>query len=162
MTSQQQSNTLRPGDRAPELELRDQDGTTVSLSELAGGYVVVYFFPKAFTPGCTTEACDFRDNLESLQGGGVSVLGVSSDSVERLAQFQREYDLNFTLLSDPDAAAAQTWGAWSLRTINGTESEGPLRSTMVIGPDQRIRRADYRVEVEGHVAALNEFLLGSS
>lgn len=156
-----QHNTLQPGDPAPNLELTDQDGNAVSLNQLAGQDVVVYFYPKAFTPGCTNEACDFRDNLAALRAGGVTVLGISADPVDRLAEFQREYDLNFTLLSDPESATARAWGAWGLRTINGEQSEGPLRSTVVVGADQRVRSAEYGVTVDGHVASLREFLLAS-
>lgn len=156
-----QPNTLQTGDPAPALELRDQDGSVVSLGDLAGQDVVVYFYPKAFTPGCTNEACDFRDNLAALRAAGVTVLGVSADPVDQLAEFRREYDLNFTLLSDPESATARAWGAWGLRTINGEESEGPLRSTVVVGPDQRVRSAEYGVTVDGHVARLREFLLAS-
>lgn len=157
----QQTNTLQPGDLPPALELRNHEGTLVSLSDFAGVDVIVYFYPKAFTPGCTTEACDFRDNLAALSAAGVTVLGVSSDPVEKLAEFHQQYGLNFTLLSDPDATTAQAWGAWGMRSINGVESEGALRSTMVIGPDQRVRRAEYRVDVDGHVAELSNSLLGS-
>ncbi|WP_129658881.1 peroxiredoxin [Rothia uropygialis] len=145
------SRELVPGDPAPTLELSAHDGSTVNLGAHHGSDVVVYFFPKAFTPGCTSEACDFRDNLAALKG---RVYGVSGDSPEELARFAEEYSLPYTLLSDPDHAAAQEWGAWGERTINGETSVGPLRSTFVIDTAGKIVRAEYRVDAEGHVARL--------
>ena len=148
------SRELAPGDPAPALRLTAHDGSTVDLGELTGRNVVVYFYPKAFTPGCTSEACDFRDNLAALKGQGYDVYGVSGDSQEDLQRFAQEYHLTYTLLSDPDHAAAKEWGAWGERTINGETSEGPLRSTFVIDGSGNLVRAEYRVDAKGHVAQL--------
>ena len=145
------SNELSTGDVAPAVDLTAHDGSTVTIGGMHDQDSVVYFFPKAFTPGCTTEACDFRDNLSSLPA---QVYGVSGDSPEELARFVEEYDLAFTLLSDPDHAAAKQWGAWGERTINGETSEGPLRSTFVIDAAGTVARAEYNVNAEGHVAQL--------
>lgn len=142
---------LVPGDIAPALTLTAHDGSSVDLGGSNDGDVVVYFFPKAFTPGCTSEACDFRDNLAALPG---KVYGVSGDSPEELARFAEEYSLPYTLLSDPDHAAAKEWGAWGERTIKGETSEGPLRSTFVLDGAGTVQRAEYGVDAEGHVARL--------
>lgn len=156
------SRELVSGDRAPALKLTAQDGSTVDLGDLAGRNVVVYFYPKAFTPGCTSEACDFRDNLAALKGQGYDVYGVSGDSQEDLNRFVEEYHLTYTLLSDPDHAAAKEWGAWGERTINGETSEGPLRSTFVIDGSGNIVRAEYSVDAKGHVAQLVSALSNGS
>ncbi len=152
---------LREGDVAPELELVNQVGQGVSLAGLRGREVIVYFYPKAFTPGCTTEACDFRDNLAALGGAGFTVLGVSDDPVERLGEFHREYGLNYDLLADPGSETAKRWGAWGLKTVNGVELTGALRSTVVVGADGTVRRAEYGVDAKGHVAELRDYLLGA-
>lgn len=150
---------LTPGATPPALRLPNQDGTDLDLTDLRGGTVVVYFYPKAFTPGCTTQACDFRDNLASLRAAGITVLGVSADPVDDLKRFATDYELNYDLLSDADSVAAKEWGAWGERTINGETSQGPLRSTVVIDAAGRVRSADYRVDAKGHVAALRESLV---
>ncbi|OMH27668.1 peroxiredoxin [Tersicoccus phoenicis] len=149
---------LAPGDAAPDFSLPDATGATVSLQDLAGKRVVLYFYPAAFTPGCTAEACDFRDNLASLSGAGYTVLGVSGDPVEKLADFTREYALNFGLLSDEGGAVAQRYGAWGEKTIQGETRVGPLRSTFVIGDDAAIVVADVNVNADGHVAQLRRDL----
>ena len=156
------SRELTAGDRAPELRLTAHDGTTVDLSERRDRAAVVYFYPKAFTPGCTTEACDFRDNLAALQGRGYDVYGVSGDDPAELQRFVTEYHLPYTLPSDPDHRAAKAWGAWGERTINGETSEGPLRSTFVVDTTGTLTRAEYRVDAQGHVAHLVQELSNNS
>lgn len=149
---------LAVGDRAPDFALSDASGATVSLSAFAGRKVIVYFYPAAFTPGCTTEACDFRDNLASLQGAGYAVVGISADDVETLGRFAAEDRLEFPLLSDPDHATARAYGAWGEKRVGERTLTGVLRSTFVIGEDGRIEFAEYRVNAEGHVLALRESL----
>ncbi|RLY91630.1 peroxiredoxin [Kocuria tytonicola] len=147
---------MSAGDPAPALQLTAHDGRTVDLAQQRERGAVVYFYPRAFTPGCTTQACDFRDNLGALQARGYDVYGVSGDDPAELARFVTEYQLPYTLLSDPDHAAARAWGAWGERTVNGETSEGPLRSTFVIGTDGTLTRSEYRVAAQGHVARLVE------
>ncbi|MGO2542511.1 MAG: thioredoxin-dependent thiol peroxidase [Specibacter sp.] len=148
------SPQLTPGAPAPNFSLPDASGKTVSLADYAGRQVVVYFYPKAATPGCTTEACDFRDNLAALQGGGIEVIGISTDSQEDIATFAKDFELNFPLLSDLDHATAQAWGAWGEKKVNGTTLIGTLRSTMVVNSDGTVESAEYNVNAEGHVARL--------
>lgn len=152
------SATLAPGDTAPDFALPDSSGGTVSLAGLAGQRVVLYFYPAAFTPGCTTEACDFRDNLASLTGAGYTVLGVSGDPVEKLADFTREYDLNYALLSDEGSEVAKRFGAWGEKTVNGKEMVGALRSTFVLDENGVVVLADTSVQADGHVAQLRRDL----
>lgn len=152
---------LTTGDQAPSLTLTNQDGAEIRLADLLDApdaRVVVYFYPKAFTPGCTTQACDFRDNLAALSAQGVRVLGVSADDVDTLAGFASEYNVNYDLLSDPGSATAKQWGAWGMRTINGETSEGPLRSTVVVGGDGRVQIAEYGVDAQGSVSRLRDQL----
>lgn len=149
---------LRAGDPAPAFSLASGDGSTVSLTQFAGRRVIVYFYPAAFTPGCTTEACDFRDNLASLQGAGFTVLGISGDDVETLARFAAEDKLDYPLLSDPDHAVAKAWGAWGEKVVNGEHMIGALRCTFVVGADGNLEIAQYRVEADGHVARLRSEL----
>lgn len=154
---------LTVGASAPDFTLTSHDGEQVSLASLrenAKEGVVVYFYPKAATPGCTTEACDFRDNLASLGAGGYTVVGVSADSVEEIKQFATDQHLTFPLLSDDGAAVAKAYGAWGEKTINGNTFDGVLRSTFVVKPDGSVALAQYNVDAEGHVAALREELLG--
>lgn len=149
---------LQPGAPAPDFTLPDASGNPVSLESFRGRNVIVYFYPKAATPGCTTEACDFRDNLASLQGKGYEVLGISPDAREALAGFTADFSLTFPLLSDPDHAAALAYGAWGEKLVNGEIIEGVLRSTIVVGPDGTVTLAQYQVDAQGHVAALREEL----
>jgi len=148
------SDQLRPGATAPAFTLMDGDGRKVSLADYADGNVVVYFYPKAATPGCTTEACDFRDNLNSLRGAGYAVVGISPDEPESIAAFAADQQLNFPLLSDPDHAVAKAWGAFGEKEVNGRTSTGTLRSTVVLGPGGTVRLAEYNVTAQGHVARL--------
>lgn len=149
---------LSAGQQAPDFTLPDASGNDVSLADYRGRRVVVYFYPKAATPGCTTEACDFRDSLDSLNAAGVSVIGISPDPVEAIASFADDFGLTFPLLADDGAAVAKAWGAWGERIRNGEVVEGILRSTAVVAPDGSIESIDYNVNADGHVAALREKL----
>ncbi|MEA5453911.1 thioredoxin-dependent thiol peroxidase [Sinomonas sp. JGH33] len=149
---------LAAGQPAPEFTLPDATGKGVSLADYRGGRVVVYFYPKAATPGCTTEACDFRDSLDALNAAGVSVVGISPDPVEAIASFADDYSLTFPLLADDGAAVAKAWGAWGEKIVNGEVVEGILRSTAVVAPDGSIESVDYAVKADGHVAALRDRL----
>jgi peroxiredoxin Q/BCP len=141
-------------DTAPAFTLTDQDGASVSLSDFARQNVVVYFYPAAMTPGCTTEACDFRDSLNPLQAAGYQVLGISKDDPATLKKFQEKEGLTFPLLSDPDLAVHQAYGAYGEKTLYGKISTGVLRSTFVVAPDGTLTLAQYNVKATGHVARL--------
>ncbi len=149
---------LAPGDLAPDFTLNDQDGTPVTLSELRGSRVVLYFYPEAMTPGCTTEACDFRDNLNSFAGAGVRVVGISKDPVEKLKRFAERDHLNYTLLSDEDLTVQQRYGVWGEKSLYGKIVVGSIRSTFVIDEEGRIERAWYNVKATGHVARVRREL----
>ncbi|MFT4136035.1 thioredoxin-dependent thiol peroxidase [Microbacterium sp.] len=149
---------LAPGSPAPEFTLADQDGASVSLESLRGQRVVLYFYPAAMTPGCTTEACDFRDSLSSLQAAGVTVLGVSRDTPDKLREFRERDFLTFTLLSDPDHRVHDAYGAWGEKVNYGKTIEGVLRSTFVISPEGLIEHALYNVKATGHVARVRQLL----
>jgi peroxiredoxin Q/BCP len=149
---------LTPGDRAPELALPAHDGTTVDLADLRGRSVVVYFYPAAMTPGCTTQACDFRDSLASLQAAGYAVLGVSPDPVAKLAEFARRDGLTFPLLSDPDRTTLAAWGAFGEKKLYGKVVTGVIRSTVVVDPEGVVAWARYNVKATGHVAMLRKAL----
>ncbi|MBY6364309.1 thioredoxin-dependent thiol peroxidase [Rhodococcoides corynebacterioides] len=145
---------LSPGDPAPALSLPDADGTTVSLADYRGKRVVVYFYPAAGTPGCTKQACDFRDSLAQLNDAGLEVLGVSPDKPAKLAEFRDEEGLTFPLLSDPDKTTLEAWGAFGEKTMYGKTVRGVIRSTFVIDPDGAVEVAQYNVRATGHVAKL--------
>ena len=149
---------LTTGDLAPDFTLDDQDGRPVTLSSLRGSKVVLYFYPEAMTPGCTTEACDFRDNLNSFASAGIRVLGVSKDDVPKLKRFAERDRLNFTVLSDKELAVQQRYGVWGEKALYGKIVIGAIRSTFVIGEDGRIERALYNVKATGHVARLRREL----
>ncbi|MDT4997484.1 MAG: thioredoxin-dependent peroxiredoxin [Pseudonocardiales bacterium] len=149
---------LTPGDPAPDFALSDADGNTVSLADYRGRKVIVYFYPAAMTPGCTTQACDFRDSLDSLQGAGYAVLGVSPDPPAKLAQFRERDHVTFPLLADPDRAVLQAYGAWGEKTMYGKTVTGVLRSTFVVDEDGSIESAQYNVKATGHVAKLRREL----
>lgn len=138
---------LQPGDAAPAFSLKTDADTTVTLSDFAGKNVVLYFYPKDDTPGCTNEACDFRDNLEQLQALGAVVLGVSADSVKRHANFRDKYSLNFTLLSDPDKGMLEDYGAWQLKKNYGREYMGISRTTYLIDSEGIVRNVWEKVRV---------------
>ncbi len=149
---------LAAGNPAPNFSLPNAAGEQVSLADYAGHRVVVYFYPKAATPGCTTEACDFRDSLASLQGKGYEVVGISPDAQEALAGFSGDFSLTFPLLSDPDHAVALAYGAWGEKLVNGEIHEGIVRSTVVVDPEGNVALAQYQVQADGHVARLKEAL----
>lgn len=146
--------TLTAGDPAPELTLPDADGNPVSLKDYRGRTVVVYFYPAAGTPGCTTQACDFRDSLAQLNGAGVHVLGVSPDSSAKLQRFRDEQHLTFPLLSDPERSTLTAWGAYGEKKLYGKTVTGVIRSTFVVGPDGTLTVAQHNVKATGHVAKL--------
>jgi peroxiredoxin Q/BCP len=149
---------LEVGTIAPDFTLADATGVDRSLSDYRGGKVIVYFYPAAFTPGCTTEACDFRDNLGQFEGAGYTVLGISPDPVERLKEFADAEELAFTLLSDEGADVAKTWGAWGQKTVGDRTFDGLIRSTMVIDEAGRLQSVEYNVNPTGHVGRLREAL----
>jgi peroxiredoxin Q/BCP len=149
---------LQPGTHAPDFTLPDAEGKPRSLADYRGKNVIVYFYPEAATPGCTTEACDFRDSLESLQGSGYEVLGVSPDAPEKLAHFTGDFALTFPLLADEDHSVALAYGAWGEKLRDGEVTEGIVRSTVVLDPEGKVKLAQYQVKAQGHVAALKETL----
>jgi thioredoxin-dependent peroxiredoxin len=149
---------LAPGDVAPDFSLTDADGQQVTLSGLRGQRVIVYFYPAAMTPGCTKEACDFRDNLGVLAGAGLTVLGISPDKPEKLARFRDKEALNFTLLADPDREVLRAYGAYGEKMNYGKKTVGVIRSTFVIGADGKVERAYYNVRATGHVERLRKDL----
>lgn len=151
---------LEAGDAAPDFTLTAADGSTVSLADYRGQNVILYFYPKADTPGCTTQACDFRDSLASLQGAGYQVLGVSPDPVSALTKFTESQDLTFPLLSDEDHVVAEAYGAWGEKKNYGKVYVGVIRSTFVINNDGTIAEAMYNVKATGHVARVTRNIIG--
>jgi peroxiredoxin Q/BCP len=149
---------LEPGDLAPDFTLPDAGGTEVSLSSLRGQQVIIYFYPAAMTPGCTKQACDFRDSRSDLSGAGYAVLGISPDSPAKLAKFVDKEGLTFPLLSDPDRKVLEAYGAYGEKMMYGKKSVGVIRSTFVIGADGRVEKAYYGVKATGHVARLRKEL----
>jgi thioredoxin-dependent peroxiredoxin len=147
-------NRLAPGDPAPDFTLPDADGHPVALSSFRGQRVIVYFYPAAMTPGCTKEACDFRDNLSDLNGQGIAVLGISPDQPAKLAKFRDKEGLTFPLLSDPDHAVLEAYGAYGEKMLYGKKTVGVIRSTFVIDAGGTIEKAMYGVKATGHVARL--------
>ncbi len=149
---------LIPGDPAPDFTLQDKDGKSVRLSDFRGKKTIVYFYPAASTPGCTKQACDFRDSLASLQGAGYEVLGVSPDPVPALAKFAEEEELTFPLLSDEDHSVAEAYAAWGEKKNYGRTYMGLIRSTIVVDPEGKVSLAQYNVRATGHVAKLRRDL----
>jgi len=141
---------LKEGDRAPEFDLATDGGGRVRLSDLRGERVVLYFYPKDDTSGCTKEACGFRDSMTAFRARGIRVLGVSPDDVASHDRFRDKFDLNFPLLSDPDHAVAEAYGAWGTKKMYGREYEGILRSTFVIGPDGLVEKVYPKVKPAEH------------
>lgn len=154
MTETATTNRLSPGDPAPDFTLSDADGKDVTLSSFRGRRVVVYFYPAASTPGCTKQACDFRDNLALLNDAGIDVLGVSPDKPAKLVKFREKEGLAFPLLSDPERSALAAYGAYGEKTMYGKKTVGVIRSTFVIDADGKIEKALYNVRATGHVAKL--------
>lgn len=149
---------LEVGDKAPSFSLEDADGNTVSLADYKGRKLIVYFYPAASTPGCTKQACDFRDNLRALNEAGLDVVGISPDKPEKLVKFRQKESLNFTLLSDPDRKVLEAYGAYGEKMLYGKKTIGVIRSTFVIDSDGRIEQAYYGVKATGHVARLRKDL----
>ena len=149
---------LSPGDLAPDFTLPTGDGGSLNLSDLRGHHVVIFFFPAAMTPGCTTQACDFRDSYTALQQAGYTVVGISPDPVERLAEFATSAELTYPLASDVDKAVLQEWGAYGEKQLYGKTVEGVIRSTVVVDPDGVVELAQYNVKATGHVAKLRRDL----
>ncbi len=149
---------LSPGDLAPDFTLPTATGKDLTLSDLRGRRVVIFFFPAAMTPGCTTQACDFRDSLDTLHEAGYTVLGISPDPVDKLAEFTRTADLTYPLASDADRAVLTAWGAFGEKKLYGKVVEGVIRSTVVLDEDGRVHLAQYNVRATGHVAKLRRDL----
>ncbi|MCF6742697.1 thioredoxin-dependent thiol peroxidase [Blastococcus sp. KM273128] len=149
---------LAPGDPAPDFTLPDADGTPVSLSSYRGRRVIVYCYPAAMTPGCTTQAVDFTAAAGDLAEAGLEIIGISPDPVEKLARFREKEDLRITLVSDPDKQVMQAYGAYGTKKLYGKEVVGVIRSTFVIDAEGRVERASYNVKATGHVAKLRRDL----
>ncbi|WP_062995175.1 thioredoxin-dependent thiol peroxidase [Nocardia mikamii] len=149
---------LGPGDPAPDFTLPDADGKPVSLADYRGRKVIVYFYPAASTPGCTKQACDFRDNLAELNEAGLDVLGISPDKPAKLAKFRDNEKLTFPLLSDPEREVLQEWGAYGEKTMYGKRITGVIRSTFLVDEHGIIEVAQYNVRATGHVAKLRRDL----
>ncbi|MGH3611649.1 MAG: thioredoxin-dependent thiol peroxidase [Pseudonocardia sp.] len=149
---------LAAGDPAPDFTLPDADGRSVSLSDYRGRRVVVYFYPAAGTPGCTTQACDFRDGLTEFGEAGLDVVAISPDVAPELARFRDAHGLGFPLLSDPEREVLTAWGAYGEKQLYGKTVTGVIRSTFVVGPEAMIEEARYNVRATGHVAKLRRDL----
>ncbi|RLE20309.1 MAG: thioredoxin-dependent thiol peroxidase [Acidobacteria bacterium] len=152
--------TIEVGHKAPEFVLQDQDETAVSLSQFSGSWVVLYFYPKDDTPGCTIEACEFTEGIESFRDLDAVVLGCSPDSPERHQKFINKYDLKVRLLSDPDHGVMEAYGAWGEKVLYGRKSIGVKRSTVIIDPDGNIAHHWKSVRTKGHAAKVRERLEG--
>ncbi len=149
---------LTVGDVAPDFTLPTADGGSITLSDLRGRRVIVYFYPSAMTPGCTKEACDFRDSLSALQSAGYAVVGVSPDPVAKLATFAERDGLTFPLASDPERAVLESWGAFGEKKLYGKTVTGVIRSTVVLDAEGKVELAQYNVRATGHVAKLRRDL----
>ncbi|CDO06067.1 thioredoxin-dependent thiol peroxidase [Mycolicibacterium cosmeticum] len=149
-----QTPRLAVGDKAPAFSLPDADGKTVQLSDFKGRKVIVYFYPAASTPGCTKQACDFRDSLAQLNEAGLDVVGISPDKPEKLAKFRDNEGLTFPLLSDPERKVLTAYGAYGEKTMYGKTVQGVIRSTFVVDEKGNIEVAQYNVKATGHVAKL--------
>ncbi|MFE9746276.1 thioredoxin-dependent thiol peroxidase [Saccharothrix saharensis] len=145
---------LSPGEQAPAFTLPDSEGKPVSLSDYLGRSVVVYFYPAAGTPGCTKQACDFRDSIGDLATSGYDVIGISPDKPEKLAKFAAAEGLNFPLLSDVDRKVLAEWGAFGEKQNYGKTVMGVIRSTFLVDPEGKVKKAMYNVRATGHVAKL--------
>jgi len=143
---------VQEGDKAPDIRLQTDKGEEFRLSDLKGKRVVLYFYPKADTPGCTTEACEFRDDLKAFSKKGTAVVGISPDKPAAQARFKEKYDLPFTLLADENKAAAEAYGVWREKNMYGKKVMGISRSTFVIGPDGKIEKIYGNVKAKGHAA----------
>jgi peroxiredoxin Q/BCP len=153
-----QTPRLKVDDKAPAFSLPDAHGKKVSLADYRGRKVIVYFYPAASTPGCTREACDFRDNLGELNDAGLDVVGISPDKPEKLAKFRDNEKLTFALLSDPDRTVLTAWGAYGEKMMYGKTVQGVIRSTFVVDEKGKIEVAQYNIKATGHVAKLRRDL----
>jgi thioredoxin-dependent peroxiredoxin len=147
---------LKEGDAAPDIRLRTDSGEEFRLSSLKGKRVVLYFYPKADTPGCTTEACEFRDDIKAFAKKGVAVVGISPDKPEAQAKFKQKHDLPFTLLADQEKTVAEAYGVWREKNMYGKKVMGIVRSTFVIGADGKIEKIYGNVRAKGHAAQVLE------
>ena len=152
------SDRLSPGDQAPDFTLPDADGKQVSLADYRGRRVVVYFYPAASTPGCTKEACDFRDNLSELNDAGLDVVGISPDKPTKLAKFSDDQSLTVPLLSDPDRKVLTSWGAFGEKTMYGKTVQGVIRSTFVVDEKGKIAEAQYNVRAAHTTTKIHKIL----
>ena len=152
---------LQSGDRAPAFERLDHTGTQVNRQSFVDRKLVIYFYPRAFTPGCTTESCDFRDNYQRFLASGYEIVGVSPDPVDKLDEFRQAHDLPFPLLSDEDHSMAEAYGAWGIKKNYGKEYEGIIRSTIVIDENGVVSDAWYNVRAKGHADRVSGALLES-
>ena len=149
---------LEAGKKAPEFALLDEAGEKVKLSDFRGRRVVVFFYPKAMTSGCTREACDFRDEIAAFKKKKVAVVGVSKDKPESQRKFKEKYQLPFPLLSDPDAEVQKAWGVWGEKNMYGKKVMGTVRTTVIVGADGKVEKVFPKVKVDGHVAEVAEAL----
>ena len=152
------SDSLHIGAAAPKFQLTDDAGRDFLLSQLRGHRVIVYFYPAAMTPGCTKQACDFTESLDSLQAHGYTVIGISPDKPEKLAKFRERDHLTITLLSDPDKSVMKEWGAFGEKMLYGKKVTGVIRSTFVVDEEGKIEHAWFNVKATGHVAKLRRDL----
>lgn len=152
------TDRLQPGDTAPDFTLTDDAGEPVTLSDLRGGKVIVYFYPAAMTAGCSKQACDFSDSIDRLDAEGFTVLGISPDKPDKLARFRARDGLTITLLSDPDKGVLTAWGAFGEKKLYGKVVQGVIRSTFVVDAGGKIELAQYNVKATGHVAKLRKDL----
>lgn len=150
---------LEVGTQAPNFKGRDQDGNQVDSADFRGRRLVIYFYPKAFTPGCTTEACDFRDRYQAFTGAGYAIVGVSPDEADELVRFRQEHDLPFPLISDPNHEIAEAFGAWGMKKNYGREYEGLIRTTIIVDEDGVVDEAWYNVKATGHAERVAGTLL---
>ena len=153
-----QTPRLAVGDKAPAFSLPDADGNTVTLSDFKGRKVIVYFYPAASTPGCTKQACDFRDSLAELNDAGLDVIGITPDKPAKLAKFRDAEGLTFPLLSDPEKKVLTAWGAFGEKSMYGKTVQGVIRSTFLVDENGTIEVAQYNVKATGHVAKLRRDL----
>ena len=151
---------LQPGAAAPAFSLIDQDGSTVSLNDFAGKKLLLYFYPKADTPGCTTQACSIRDEMPNLSGLGIAAIGISPDKPEKLNKFKDKYDLNFPLLSDPQHQVAAAYGTWGKKSMYGKEYEGIIRSSFLLDEEGKVMKAWYKVSPKDTVPLAKGALAG--
>lgn len=149
---------LEPGDVAPDFTLNDQDGNSVSLADFRGSNLIIFFYPAAMTPGCTKEACDFRDSVDALRAAGYQVIGVSPDTPEKLRKFAERDSLTYPLLSDPDKQALKLYGAYGEKSMYGRVSIGVIRSTIIVDAEGTVSHALYNVKATGHVGRVRKLL----